>query len=81
MWDDDFVKDMADGKKPKHGGDWDKITKPNIKDEEEEKESPAKPRTFDEAKERAVCPKYHDVTNPFKLFDDAEWCSNGEDVK
>jgi len=81
LWDDDFVKDMAEGKKPKHGGDWAKITKPNIKDEEEEIESPGKPRTFQEAMERAGCPKYHDVSNPFKLFDDAEWYSDGEDVK
>jgi len=78
LWDDDFVNDMAEGKKPAKPIKWDKILKPIdqcviTKDEEV--------RTCSDAIEKAICPKCHDGRKPFQLFDDATWCSDGEDVK
>jgi len=76
LWDDDFVDDMAEGKQPTTPINWDKILKPideNIIKQDEDV------RTYEEAIEKAVCPKYS--RNPFQFFDDATWTSDGEEVK
>jgi len=78
LWDEDFVNDMAEGKKPAEPIKWDKTLKPIDqcvvnKDEEV--------RTHSDVIEKAMCPKCHDGSKPFQLFDDATWCSDGEDVK
>jgi len=78
VWDDAFVDDMAEGKKPAEPIKWDKILKPIdqcVVDKDEVV------RTYSDAIERAMCPKYHDGRKPFQLFDDATWYSDGEDVK
>ena len=38
-------------------------------------------RTYSDAIEKATCPKYNYSHNIFKLWDDATWYSDGEDVK
>jgi len=78
LWDNDFVNDMAEGKKPAEPIKWDKILKPiNQCVINQDKEV----RTYSESFEKAMCPKHHDDGQPFQLFDDATWCSDGEDVK
>ena len=76
LWDDDYVEAMAEGKKPAEPINWDKILKPV--DEEIIKKDEVV-RTYSEAIEKAMCPKYE--YHPFKVFDDTTWYSDGEDVK
>lgn len=95
MFSDDFVEAMAEGKKfalPKNlddiivevpdedddkGIDWDAVLKPIPKEEIAKDEEI---RTYQDAMEKAICPKC-DKSNMFKVFDDATWTSDGEEVK
>jgi len=70
------VEAMAEGKKPAEPINWDEILKPV--DEEVIKKDEVV-RTHSDAIEKATCPKYEH--HPLKLFDDATWCSDGEEVK
>jgi len=62
LWDDDFVHDMAEGKKPKQSSDWAKITKPNAA----KKPSPVK--TFSESIEKKMCPSMIPETRSYFLI-------------
>jgi len=86
IWDDKYVEAMAEGREPEGPIDWDKILKPidvNVIKQDVEVKTYTKAieriTTYEDACEKAVCPKYHN--NPFKFFDDATWTSDGEEVK
>ena len=86
LWDDAFVDAMAEGKKPAEPINWDKILKPideNVVKADVEVKTYTKAiekiTTYEDACEKAVCPKYS--RTPFKFFDDATWTSDGEEVK
>ena len=76
---DDVVVDVddEDDDDDDKGIDWDAVLKPVPKEEIVKDEEV---RTHAEAIQKAVCPKYSS-RNPFKVFDDATWCSDGEEVK
>jgi len=65
---DDIVLDVDDDKSGKP------VPKELIATDEEV-------RTYSDAIEKAMCPKYETKRNMFALFDDATWHSDGEEVK
>jgi len=74
---DDIVVDVEDDDDDDHKGiDWEAVLKPIPKEEIAKDEEV---RNYADAIEKAVCPKYG--RNPLKVFDDATWTSDGEDVK
>lgn len=79
VWGDDFAKAMAEGKKPETPIDWDKILKPTSPNVMKKDDSAI--ITYDDTIHKKMCPKCSNSGNPFKLFDEARWCSDGEDVK
>jgi len=84
---DDFVEAMASGKNVKLPKNLDDIIDDNVSDlediadEEKVAVSNDKPTTYADACERLHCPRYQRSCNAFRLFDDATWYSDGEDVK
>ena len=72
---DEFAEAMATGKRAKLPKNLDDIV------EDVDKENVQDSPQVSKAKGKGICPKYSTSSNPFKLFDDATWHSDGEDVK